>query len=32
MNQWGNSTNFRKAFNLVLIKLFSRNENLFVQN
>ena len=31
--EWrGNSTNFRKAFNLVLIKLFCRNENLFVQN
>ena len=28
----GNSTNFRKAFNLVLIKLFNHNENLFVQN
>ena len=42
LNQWftnsfqverrGNSTNFRKAFNLVLIKLFNHNENLFVQN
>ena len=28
----GNSTNFRKAFNLVLIKLFCCNESLFVQN